>query len=80
MQAILTIEPNEVDDRLLRVIKELLSEDVEITVKNQRVELKAFDKALQLDEMISEFQKAGYCESFIGDLKTGFATSEIYIG
>jgi len=37
MHAILSIEPNEIDGRLLKIIKELLSKDIEITIKNQRL-------------------------------------------
>ena len=78
MQAILNIDPNEIDDRLLKVIKELLSRDVVITLKNQEFELKEFDNALPLDDLIQEFQRAGYSDDFISDLRTGFAASEIY--
>ncbi len=78
MQAILNIDPSEIDDRLLMVIKELLSRDVEITLKNQRVELKEFDTTLPLDDLIQQLEKAGYNEDFVSDLREGFATSEIY--
>ncbi len=78
MQAILSIEPNEVDERLLIVIRELLSRNVEITIKSQRFELKEFDAALPLSEVMDEFQKAGYSDDFISDLRSGFETSEIY--
>lgn len=80
MQAILNIDPSEIDDRLLMVIKELLSRDVEITLKTQRVELKEFDTTLPLDELIQQLEKAGYNEDFVSDLRVGFATSEIYGG
>ena len=78
--AILNIDPSEIDDRLLMVIKELLSRDVEITLKTQRVELKEFDTTLPLDELIQQLEKAGYNEDFVSDLRVGFATSEIYGG
>lgn len=80
MQAVLNINPNEIDDRLLTVIKELLSKNIEITLKSERFELKQFDNALPLDDLIKEFQKAGYSEGFISDLRKGFETSEIYAG
>lgn len=78
MQAILNIEPNEVDDRLLNVIKELLSRNVEITIKKHRLELKEFDETLPFDEVIHEFRKAGYSDDFLSDLRAGFIASEIY--
>jgi hypothetical protein len=78
MQAILNIEPNEIDERLLNVIRELLSRNVDITLKRQHFELKEFDATLPLDEVIGEFQKAGYSDDFISDLRSGFETSEIY--
>jgi hypothetical protein len=79
MQAILNIQPNEIDDRLLNVIRELLSRNVEIIIKKQLVELEDFDKTLSLDEVMREFDKAGYHEDFLKDLRAGFETSEIYI-
>lgn len=78
MQAILNIKPNEIDDRLLNVIKELLSKNVEIVIKKQLVELEEFNKNLSLDEISREFEKVGYSQEFLNDLKAGFETSEIY--
>ena len=77
MQAILNIKANEVDDRLLNVIKELLSRNVEIVIK-KFVELEEFDKSLSLDNVMQEFEKANYSEEFLRDLKVGFETSEVY--
>lgn len=78
MQAILNIKPNEIDDRLLNVIRELLSKNVEIVIKKQLVELEEFNKNLSLDEISREFEKVGYSQEFLNDLKAGFETSEIY--
>lgn len=78
MQAILNIDPNEIDDRLLNVIKELLSRNVEITLRTERFELKEFDSTMQMVDLLQEFQKAGYSEGFISDLRKGFETSEVY--
>ncbi len=78
MQAILNIELNEIDDRLLNVIKELLSRNIEVVIKKEKLELERFDKSLPLDEVMREFSKVGYSENFLSDLKTGFETSEIY--
>lgn len=58
MQAILNIEPNEVDEKLLNVIRELLARNVEITIKNQSFELREFD-APPIDDLMREFQNAG---------------------
>jgi len=77
MQAILNIEPNEVDEKLLNVIRELLARNVEITIKNQSFELQEFD-AQSIDDLMREFQNAGYSEDFLNDLKQGFETSEVY--
>jgi len=77
MQAILNIEPNEVDEKLLNVIRELLARNVEITIKNQSFELQEFD-APSIDDLMREFQNAGYSEDFLNDLKQGFETSEVY--
>ena len=78
MQAVLNIKPNEIDDRLLNVIKELLSRNIEIVIKKQFVELEEFDKTLSLDEVVREFGKVGYSQEFLNDLKAGFETSKIY--
>jgi len=77
MQAILNIKPSEIDDRLLNVIKELLSRNVEIVIK-KTVELEEYDKNIPLDEVMGEFAKVGYSENFLSDLKAGFETSKIY--
>lgn len=78
MQAILNIKPNEIDERLLSVIRELLSRNIEVVIKKQLVELKEFDKTLSLEDVMQEFGKVGYSEDFLGDLRAGFETSEIY--
>lgn len=80
MQAILNIKPSEIDERLLNVIKELLSRNVEITLKTERFELQEFEAVLPLDDLMKEFQNAGYSKGFISDLRKGFANSEIYAG
>lgn len=78
MQAILNIEADEVDDRLLKVIKELLSKNIEITIKTPGIRLGEFDAERKLDDVIEEFRNAGYSSDFISDLDAGFKTSEIY--
>lgn len=80
MQAILSLDPNEIDDRLLNVIKELLSKGVEITIRTSRIELKEFDTTVALDDLMREFQNAGYSDGFLRDLRDGFAKSGIYAG
>ena len=78
MQTIINLEPNDIDERLLNVIRELLARNVEITLKKQHVELTKFDESLPSDEVMREFQKAGYSDEFISDLKLGFESSKIY--
>lgn len=78
MQAILNVKSNEVDERLLGVIKELLSRNVEIVIKKDLLELEEYDRSLSLTEVMGELDKAGYGEQFLSDLKTGFETSELY--
>ncbi len=77
MQAILNVKSTEIDDKLLNVIKELLSRNVEIVIK-KTVELEEYDKSISLDNVMREFGEAGYSEEFLRDLKAGFETSEIY--
>jgi hypothetical protein len=79
MQAILNIKPNEIDEHLLGIIKELLSRNVEIVIKKQTVELREFDAALSLEEVMREFSKAGYSQEFLNDLRVGFETSDVYV-
>lgn len=78
MQAVLNIKLSEIDDRLLTVIEELLSKNVEIVIKKEVVELEEFDKNIPLDKVMQEFEKFGYDENFLSDLKVGFETSEFY--
>ena len=78
MQAVLNVKSTEIDDKLLNVIKELLSRNVEIVIK-KIVELEEYDKNISLDEVMREFGEVGYSAEFLGDLKAGFETSEIYV-
>ncbi len=77
MQAILNVKSTEIDDKLLNVIKELLSRNVKIVIK-KTVELEEYDKSISLDNVMQEFGEAGYSEEFLRDLKVGFETPEIY--
>ena len=78
MQAVLNIEPNEVDDKLLNIIRELLSRNVEVTLKNSGFELEEFDSSIPLNDVLEGFRKEGYSDDFLRDLRTGFETSEVY--
>ncbi len=78
MQAILNVKSNEVDERLLGVIKEPLAKNVEVVIKNDSFELEEFDGSLSLDEVMKQFGDVGYGESFLSDLKAGFETVKIY--
>lgn len=78
MQAILNVKSNEVDERLLGVIKELLAKNIEIVIKNDSFELEEYDGDLPLDEVMKQFGEAGCSEGFLSDLRAGFETSEVY--
>ena len=77
MQAVLNVKSTEIDDRLLNVIKELLSRNVEIVIKKS-VELEEYDAGGSLDDVMREFGEFGYDAEFLRDLRAGFETSEIY--
>lgn len=74
----MNVKSNEVDERLLGVIKELLSRDVEVVIKNDSFELEEYDGGLSLDEVMKQFDEIGYSKSFLSDLRKGFETSETY--
>ncbi|MBA2737486.1 MAG: hypothetical protein H0U50_11955 [Pyrinomonadaceae bacterium] len=57
MQAILSVKSSEIDEQLLSVIKELLSRNVEVVIKNDFPELEEFDRNFSLDEMMQKFEK-----------------------
>lgn len=78
MQAILNVKASEVDERLLNVIKELLSRNVEIVIKKDFPELEGYDRKLSLDDVMQQFGEIGYDEKFLSDLRAGFETSEVY--
>jgi hypothetical protein len=77
MQAVLNVKSSEIDDKLLNVIKELLSRNVEIVIK-KTVEFEDYDESKSLDDVMQEFSAVGYSEEFLSDLKVGFETSQIY--
>ena len=78
MQAILSVKSSEIDDKLLNVIKELLSRNVEVVIKNDFFELGEFNQTMPLDDVMREFEKSDYSKNFLNDLRKGFETSEIY--
>ncbi len=78
MQAILNVKLDEIDERFLNVVKELLARNIDIIIKKEIIELEEFDGNIPLDEVMREFAQFGYSENFLSDLKTGFETSEIY--
>ncbi|OQX04939.1 MAG: hypothetical protein BWK80_52945 [Desulfobacteraceae bacterium IS3] len=78
MQAILNVKLSEIDERLLNIIKELLSENIEIVIKREFFRLEEYDKTLPLKQAMKDFEKAGYSEAFLKDLKKGLETSTVY--
>jgi hypothetical protein len=78
MQAILNIDLNEIDDHLLKIIKELLSRNVEVVIKKESVKFERFDNSIPLDEVMREFEEVGYSEGFLKDLRAGLEASDIY--
>ena len=79
MQAILSVKSNEIDEQLLNIIKELLSKNVEVVIKNDFFELEEFDRNISLDDVMEEFENGDYSKNFLSDLRKGFETSEIYV-
>ncbi|HLC15212.1 MAG TPA: hypothetical protein VJL89_03175 [Thermodesulfovibrionia bacterium] len=78
MQAILNVKTSEIDKNLLSIIKELLSKNVEVVIRKEVLRLEEYDKSLPLDKVMKDFEKAGYNEFFLKDLKEGFETSTVY--
>lgn len=78
MQAILNIDLNEIDDRLLNIIKELLSRNVEVVIKKETIKFEQFNNSIPLNEVMREFEGVGYSEEFLKDLRAGFEASDIY--
>lgn len=79
MQAILNINPNEIDDHLMNIIKELISRNVEVVIKKEAIKFEQFDNSIPLDEVMRELESVGYSEDFLKDLRAGFETSDIYV-
>ncbi len=78
MQAMLNIKIDEVDQKLLGIIRDLLSKDVEIVIKKERLKLEEYDARLPLDAVMEEFKGAGYSDAFVHDVREGFETSTVY--
>ncbi|SLM29865.1 conserved hypothetical protein [Desulfamplus magnetovallimortis] len=77
MQAILNVKLNEIDDKFLYILKELLSKNVEIVIRKEIIELEEFDQKMSLKNVINDFSKAGYTEDFINDLEDGFKSCKM---
>ncbi|CAN2039273.1 conserved hypothetical protein [Candidatus Magnetomoraceae bacterium gMMP-15] len=78
MQAILNIKRSEIDESLLNIIKELFSKNAEIVIRREHFRLEEYDRNRPLDEAMKDFEKAGYSEAFLKDLKEGFETSTVF--
>lgn len=61
----------------MSIIKELLSRNVEVVIRNEIYRLEEYDTSLPLEMVMKEFEKAGCNELFLKDLKEGFETSTI---
>jgi len=78
MQAILNVKTSEIDNNLLIIIRELLSKNVEVVIRKEIYRLEEYDSSLPLERVMKEFEKVGYNELFLKDLKEGFETSTVY--
>ena len=78
MQAILNVKTSEIDNDLLIIIRELLSNNVEVVIRKEICRLEEYDCSLPLEKVMNDFEKAGYNELFLKDLKEGFETSTVY--
>ena len=80
MQAILNVKASEIDESLLNLIRELFSKNIEIVIRKETFILEEYDRTLPLSEAMKDFEKAGYSEAFLKNLKEGFETSTVYAG
>jgi hypothetical protein len=78
MQAILNVKTSEIDNNLLSIIKELLSKNVEVVIRKEICRQEEYDRSIPLEIVMKEFEKEGYNELFLKDLKEGFETSTVY--
>jgi hypothetical protein len=78
MQVTLNVTLTEIDNNLLNLIRNLLSQNAEIILRKVPVKLEEFDKSLPLNQVMQEIAQAGYNQAFLADLQAGLATSTVY--
>ena len=64
MQAILNVKLHEIDQKLLKVIEDLISKDVDVLIKKDVLHLEEYDKRIPLTNVVKEFADAGYSDEF----------------
>ncbi|MBF0376009.1 MAG: hypothetical protein HQK72_00825 [Desulfamplus sp.] len=79
MQAILNVKNDDINHKLLDIIKELLFRNVEIIIRKENFKLEEYDKQMSLDSVVKELTKAGYSQDFVNDVKEGLETSTVYL-
>ncbi len=78
MQAIFNVNVQEIDQKFLGILRDLVSRDIEIVIKKERPRLEEFDRTQPLPVVMERLAEAGYHAEFLKDVEEGLKTSSVY--
>ena len=79
MKAVLEINLNELNESLLEMVRSMFENNItEVILKPQTIQLKEFDKTLQINQVIKSLDEIGHNTELISDIKDGLENSSIY--
>ena len=79
MQAILNVTLQEIDQKFLTILRDLLSKDIEVIIKKETPRLEEFDQTLPLPVVMEQLANSGYHAEFLRDVHEGLKTSSVYV-
>jgi len=78
MRVILNITVNEINDDFIELVKILVSQNAEITIRKETVMLEEYDQNRSLEETLKELFDQNYPPDFLADLEEGLKNSSVY--
>lgn len=78
MQAILNVTLQEIDQKFLTILRDLLSKNIEVVIKKETPRVEEFDQTKPLPVVMEQLAKAGYHAELLREIHEGLKTSSVY--
>lgn len=78
MRVELNITIDEVDQKLIKLIKTLLRRNAEVVIKKQAMTFSEYPADVPLDTVMQELSQANYSAELLADLEQGLKKSSVY--